>query len=41
MAIYVRRVGGPNSMYWAGGSVRGRLVVRGRVNIVIEVGINK
>ena len=38
MAIYVRRVGGPNSMYWAGGSVRGRLVVRGRV---IEVDINK
>ena len=31
----------PSSICWAGGPVQGRLVVRGRVNVVMEVGINK
>ena len=31
----------PNSIYWAKGPVRGRLVVRRRVNVVMKVGINE
>ena len=31
----------PSSIYWADGQVRGRLVVRGWVKVVIEVDINE
>ena len=35
------RVNGPNSIYWAGDLVRGRLVAQGQVNVVMKVGVNK
>ena len=35
------RVDRPSSVYWTGGPVRGRLVVRGQVSIIIEVGVHK
>ena len=31
----------PSSIYWVRGPVREHLVVRGRVNAVVEVGINE
>ena len=31
----------PSIIYWAGGLIRGRLFVQGRVNVVMEVGIGE
>ena len=35
------RVDRPSSVYWTGDPVQGRLVVRGQVNIIIDVGVHK